>query len=628
MKFFNFERGDKQNLFRDLEDCINRNFSLDRNRLKLTFPRNVIEAAVLKEFFGLERVYSNRGQYYALREFFQCYCPVCSPFKGKQVFDVSEEDLLKDILLVRNWEEGKEYCPSCGLSKDDFLNEGLLSNYNTLLGVVGMRAGKTMLAAIIMAFMEMFLISMGNAKEALGLDKAPFVEIACIAVSAQQAKDTIWAQYRKLRAEAEWFNVLDRKMMELGYIKSGLYDTSLADVIKNEVCGYRVISLSSSSATVAGRTRVLFVIDELGRFDTTDSKRSASEVWRAGSHSLKTIKKAAREKGFPFWLGSQVAVGSPISVDDYGMKMLNLVRDGDIDSAFAMKFATWEFNKEYEMEDFREDFELDFHGSQRDFGADPPGAEVPFIEDWPLFVKLVENKTLNPFVRFEDVRRYDGDICYLGKRISQIVVVPGEWFIAGDAGRSKDSFALVGCRRLWRDDGDFDFEQGFAMHILPDASKRVYVDFTCIIGLIEELCRMLSVQRISFDYWQSELMVQDLKRKGFPVEQYSMSALRVDDFFEFRRAALSGRVRLLPRFGSEDTDPRLMDSQTRQYWELKRLRRSKDLKKIDHGINSTSDLAESLVNSYRLASTVGLDTGFSKGKASTQLGRIVRMTRW
>ena len=143
----------------------------------LEFPRNVIEAFAQKKFFGLHDLYEIRGQYYALREFYQCYCPICATFTPDDVFNIPLDDLMNDALLIWNWDTHVEYCPHCGLTKQELITDKLLKSYNTMLAVIGMRAGKTTMVAGMLAWTELFMISLGDARRALGLEKAPFLEI-------------------------------------------------------------------------------------------------------------------------------------------------------------------------------------------------------------------------------------------------------------------------------------------------------------------------------------------------------------------------------------------------------------------------------------------------------------------
>jgi len=140
------------------------------------------------------------------------------------------------------------------------------------------------------------------------------------------------------------------------------------------------------------------------------------------------------------------------------------------------------------------------------------------------------------------------------------------------------------------------------LHLLPDRGLKRLVDYTAIMPIIDRLATVYKIGGISFDYWNTEELVQQLSRKySFPVKQYAMSSVKVGDMMTFRRDAYFGKVKMPAiELGKEDGNPKLMDSLTRLYWEIKRMVRSKDLTRIDHSRTSTSDLIETVVNAHRL----------------------------
>jgi hypothetical protein len=320
-------------------------------------------------------------------------------------------------------------------------------------------------------------------------------------------------------------------------------------------------------------------------------------------------------------MGAMVAIGSPISIDDYSMKMY---KSEETKNTLRVKMSTWGFNPTYKEADFEDEYKRDPVGSDRDFGADPPGSETPFFEDWSLLLELAEDRALSPFLTFQDTVRLFGGITYTGKAIMEIRPSNDDWFIGCDAGKSKDTFAIVGCRRIWTGRA-YMILQGFAMHILPNKKKRRYVDYNTIVPFLERICEKWKVKKICFDNWNSDSIVQELQGKDIPAEQYAMTALRVEDFMAFKSSLMSGNIKMIPRLGNEDGDPEKMDSQTRMYWEMRRMQRSKDLKKVDHSPNSTSDLFEALVNCHRLAAVAAVN---QPSDAIPVMGRIVQFRRW
>ncbi len=608
---------------------------------------NIIEFAVETEYLDVPGIYMNKGQYYVLREFFGLRCPICndSSDEASSVWDKEEDYLRKEILFTWDESVGDFVCPVCKAEQKDLVVQGLLEVKDTLLGVVGMKAGKTMLAAIIMAYVEQFLIKRGDLRKYFNMLKTPFFEISAMAVSDKQAQQTIWAQYMAIRSQSEWFQRFEKIMHDEGYDKMEKYVKKTTE-IKNDVSGLLIQSLNSSSASSAGRAKVMFVIDEIGRFDTTESKRSAKEVWGVGQASLRPVRKQVIEMKLPYWLGAFIAIGSPISVEDFGMKKLKDAQARSSSNIWAIHSSTWEFNRVYTKDDFANDFDEDFVMAKRDFGAEPVGTESPFFDNWELF-EAAGQHGIKPMVSFMDEDRSTGDgIVYLGKSIVQVEQDKYNHWICGDAGKSKDTFGLVGVHAEEMDVNGMKqwvTVQDFALHILPDAAKRKLVWFESFEEIIKRLAVIWHVVKVSFDYWDTDSMVQELKvNQGIDVEQYAMSALRVDDFIRFKKDVYRGKIWILPKITDEDGESKIMDSQTRLYWEAKRMERSKDLKKVDHSKRSTSDLIEPLVNCHRLVreyygENVVIDTGSHRKadilKMEQQggdqfIGGVVRFRRW
>lgn len=638
----------KDRLIKSIKENIESQFQVKGDIFAdLELSKNIVDFAVNPLFLDVPGIYQNKGQYYVLREFFGLRCPNCNDQseEAKLVWDKDENYLRNEILLEWDSEKSDFICPNCNISQRELIELGKIEIKDTLLGVVGMKAGKTMLASIIMAYFEHFLIKQGNLRKYFGLEKAPFFEISAVAVSDTQAEQTIWAQYLAIRDNSEWFRRFEEIIRDHRLDKLGKYIKKSSE-IKNDINGLLIQSLNSSSASLAGRAKVLYVMDELGRFDTTESKRSAKEVWQVGQSSLKPVRKSVMQRNLPYWLGAFIAVGSPISVEDFGMKKLQEVKNKNDSRIWAIHSSTWEFNRQYTKEDFEEDFNEDFIMAQRDFGAQPVGTEVPFFDNWELFLKAGE-KGLKPKVIFADENHITDDgITYLGKVILQVEQDSFDHFICGDAGKSKDTFGLVSVHIEEQEVNgikEWVTVQDFALHILPNANLKRFVWFESIEEILKRLALVWKVKKISFDYWDTDSIVQELKvNQGLDVEQYAMSALRVEDFNRFKKDLYRGKIWLLPKTGDEDGDPKLMDSQTRLYWEAKRMERSKDLKKVDHSKRSTSDLIESLVNCHRLVRLYLGGEQFIDNKVSKKeqiyrqervtggqfIGSVVRFRRW
>src|SRR3990167_4107826 len=134
---------------------------------------NVIEWVSSEKFLGFPNLFGSPGwqpdnvtpeitpphwgQYQLLRDICQLRCPVCNPFDptgdgpanpwGKTKMELEAEVLLR-------WTPDGFRCPKCGGTRDDFLEDGLIQDYNTALAVIGMRSGKSASAGLNATYLD------------------------------------------------------------------------------------------------------------------------------------------------------------------------------------------------------------------------------------------------------------------------------------------------------------------------------------------------------------------------------------------------------------------------------------------------------------------------------------------
>jgi hypothetical protein len=130
----------------------------------------------------------------------------------------------------------------------------------------------------------------------------------------------------------------------------------------------RIKSLTSNSGSIAGKTRIFSVIDELSRMDSGESKRGATEVYRVLKRSLITIKAAVerlRQKGdYSVPDARMFCISSPMFEDDKSMLLLKQAEKTD--KMFAFHRTTWDFNPDISKEDLADEFASDPIGAERD----------------------------------------------------------------------------------------------------------------------------------------------------------------------------------------------------------------------------------------------------------------------
>jgi len=626
---------------------------------------NVVEWVTGHQFLAFESdsqsIYSHWGQYQLLRDTCQLRCPICNPYDPTgegpaNCWGKTRAQLQDEVLLRRSDRHGGgDVCPKCGGAREEFVQDGLLQDYNTVLACIGMRSAKSATAGLFATYVDHVICAMAGFEQGalarkLGQVRGTTFDVAFVATTGKQAEATIFDYYTNFRSASPWFQryVTTIKEMEQNQPDTGMKPWRYREVdlqISNELAGVQFSSLHSNSAGMAGRTRIAGFIDELARFDVTESKRGANEVWRVVSASLKTIRRAADVMRLPRCIfGVKIATSSPISIDD---KMMTLLRDAereDQDNVLAIHKATWDFNPFQPRSSFDEEFREDAVQAQRDFGAIPPLVETPFIEDVPRFAHSVEPE-LGPAVSFRTTYPEDSlGRQYVGVEVVDAIVSPEvPRFICFDAGESFDSFAGAMGHPAWVEVMPDPDEQDprkrqprrilmtiydFVIRIMPTQQPKRTVWFDSVVKIIEALKPNFRIARVNFDRWNSTSLIQNIRTLGVPAEQ---ERLVVDDFISFRGDAYGGKVKLLPPTDGElsflsdgqvslAVTPDKLTPAACGIYELVKLSRSEDLKRIfnphkgeKRGHNS-DDTAQVLVGVHKMIQKAYSDDPAKKGR--------------
>ena len=540
---------------------------------------NAIEWAVDEKFLGFPQLFAHWGQYQLVRDVFQLRCPICNPFDPNSegvgsCWGKSRRELESETLLVRSERHGgTDVCPKCGGGREEFVKDGILQDYNTVLACIGMRGGKSATAGIVAAYAEHLICCASGFKRdslqrRLGQAPGTTFDIAFVATTAYQAELTIWDYYTNFRERSTWFqNYVKRiKELEVAQPKTGLKPWQYVELdrsIENGLIGVNFRSLHSNSAGMAGATRIAAFIDELARFDTTESKRGADEVWRVLSASLQTVREAARVVGLPkIIFGLKMATSSPLSVDDKMMTMVNKKASSEeMDNVFVIKRATWEFNPKLPRSAFKEAFAEDAIQAERDFGANPPLTETPLIDDVPRFAKSIA-EDLGPSVIFRTTYPEDGlGRQYIGSEVVDAIISPeAPRFVCFDAGESFDCFAGAMGHAGWVEvlpsPGDEDqtprrimvMIYDWVLRMVPTQQPKRTIWFDSVVKIIGALSDHFRIARVTFDRWQSKHLIQNIRQMGIYSDE---DPLKSEDFVAFRNSCYAGEVKLLPPDGNE-----------------------------------------------------------------------------
>lgn len=597
---------------------------------------NAIEWAVTPKWLGVDSLYTHVRQYQIIRDFFQIRCPLpsCNDQSAAAIdcWGKGREYLQSENLLVYDASSKEEICPSCRTTKSEFAQDHLINLYTSLHGIAGMRSGKSAVAATIGTYIEHVVLTIGHGAQG-GLPAyyrqlpGQKFDITFIASTDTQSRDTIWAKYTELRRHSEWFagyvkwiKKLEIEQQTPSGIKPLAYE-ELDKEIRNDFLGVNIKSLNSNSSGLAGRTRLAAFIDELARFEITDSARGADEAYRVLDNSLRTVRSAAaKDKSAP-WLGTMISISSPISIEDKSMRLLK--QAPTIKGMYAFHYATWDFNPDQPREVFEDDFSKDPIGAMRDFGAQPPSAASPLISDPVTFRQMAIQPDLKSTSAFRQIIHTDraGREYVSGQLTHTTLQNNGERFICYDASSSFDQFAGACAHGEWVDTPEgrqLVTVYDWVFRLLPEAKPRRDVWFDFVIQCIDQMSKSYRIGRVEFDRWQSTYLIQQIRDRGITTE---MKGTTYDQFVKFVSDVNFGRVRMLPPHSDDaQLDPPQMSAQGLAFYELERLERNNDMSKVHNprkgqrkGYNS-DDMAQVIVHVNDMVQNTIVDLNTSNTK--------------
>jgi len=587
----------------------------------LPHAANAIEWIIEKNFLNCPQVITKYSrQFQIVRDLFSLYCPVCnntSP-EAKDCWGKTEIELRSQILL--RWDDGiqDEICPKCHNTKKQFIEDEIIEPMNTLIGVAGMRSSKSVLCGLIASYLEHEIAVVGNIHDLFDVLPGDPLQVSFIATTARQSEETIYTKFRALRQRSPWIQkyiawVKEKEKNQntpIG-VQKWKYSEEADGEIYNGLIDVSFKALNSNSAGLAGATRIAVFLDELSRFDLSESKTGADEVVKVMEQGLATVRGAQKRKNLrPFW-GMFCGVSSPISIEDKTMVMVKQKIPGQ----YSFIYPTWEMNPDLPRSFFDVNFMRDPVGAARDFGAQPPNVESPFIDDEARFRQAIDFNA-HPLVRF--IRTEPEDRTgrkYTGAKITECKYDPYHvHYLHFDAGASFDTFGGCSAHGEWVDIKDpltgvqsrkfvtiIDWILGIQPVVGKTLAEKRSVWFDCVVEILAQLKKSTKIGLVTFDRWNSEMLIQNIRNLGIPTENKSV---KTEDFMGFLRAAYEGDVRLLPPRSDEPIDPRQKNDEEKAIYELLRLERSVDLKRVYnpkkghvHGMNS-DDLAQVVVGAH------------------------------
>jgi len=456
------------------------------------------------------------------------YCPQCSNHGYiDTLYDQTIGNIRDNVIFL---EHGA--CPKCKITRYELIEKNLIGNHNELVAALGQRAGKTKLTGLIASYQTHRFLKIPNPLRFFQQPSGELLMGTFSALTLDQATQTLWESYKGFIDAAPWFQTyhkfLKEKGKEIGFEFFHELKTSILYAHKQMLWH----ATGSQDRKMRGRTRIFASIDELGWFISDDSKKdlqnmNADAVYTALSNSLATM----RMKFLKVW-GPQnydippmlmVNVSSPSSAKD---KIMRLLKDGKSNSRILpFHLSTWQSNQDYTHEKLREEFssmsDADF---MRDFGAEPPLAANPFLED-PKSIDRIAVGKADDSIKYQKTTEEDAfNTTFLSaKLLTTVVNKTYPRLVAFDLGFNKNSLAMC----LFSLGPDARTRLDFALEITPRKNQPINLA-SFFDNFTAPMVKMFNIKHAFFDRWQSLDQVQRLREMNVDAGIHSLTYKEMD----------------------------------------------------------------------------------------------------
>lgn len=560
----------------DPNNRVMRDLRVDDRDIK-EFP-NLYEFSVSPR--GLDAPLFSR-QFYALLMLMHEICPTCSnPKYVKHIRDVPVDLKAKDFpehFQLMN----HGICPKCGKSKHDHFKAGTLNPYQELAGLAGQRVGKSLITAVASAYLTHKVLKLQDPSKVYGILNTTLVG-TLVGLTYNAAYEQLWLPYKSFLDTSPWFTDYHAMLTDTG----NRYDEELFKMGQTSVHylhrNHLVYPSGPNKKTLRGKTRIFGAVDEMDFFNNDEDgedqvKMNGVEVYKSLNNSLLTVRVGWKNNVKAGLVNVpnayQFNISSPQSARGVLTETVN--RNQDSKKVYCFHLATWEMNPNITKRDLRQEFMDNPEKADRDFGANPPVSDSPFMPDVNVVKALFSDRP--NAVQYQYIHRKNAmGATRRAARIDKIIA-PSELppsIMAIDAGFSNNSFALTIGHVEKLASGSRRIRCTAIVEVIPEKNQAT-LDYSAIADkIIYPLIEALNVQAMFADRWNSLKLLHDVEAKyKIPAEQYS---IKYRDFTLIRSYMEANGV-LLPR---TETPPEKRDAILKP--DLTQYPRSFSYRPIDH----------------------------------------------
>lgn len=436
------------------------------------------------------------------------------------------------------------------------------TNIYTADGFIHHNSGKTANVGFIGSYLMHRTLRLPKPSDYFNLLKGDQLVMRFVAITEKQAKETNWMQFKRCINNGNWFNTYHDFLRYYEKKKGILILKDLTETLEYLHKNIKCYPLGATVDTLRGRTALANFIEEIGWWSGGEESKRANplETYEAYQKASKTLRDASILKfmrGDYNTLTSYMGiVSSPMTKNDFIMR---LVKEGKSDKKKVVSHKpSWEVNPNFfaaEQASSNNEQKSNESAYRRDYGAQPPFADSPYIDD----EDLVKRMSVLEMPKWEIEKKESVVGMYLSaENLTMQKDVP--YCLSIDIGESNCGYAAT---LLKLKEGNFAIAQVAGIFsIYPTNKKKIDID-AMFTSFIEPLCQKRLIKMVVYDRWQSKSQIQKLIKLDIEAMQYSLTH---GDFISFRSQVIQGKLEtVLPEMTFEEVESSLQPLESLLY---------------------------------------------------------------
>ena len=411
---------------------------------------------------------------------------------------------------------------------------------NEIVMQLGKGSGKDFMSTVACAYMVYQLLCLNDPAAYFGKPKGNSIDIINIAINAQQANVVFFKNFVTLIENAPWFaGKFDPKGSQITFSKNVTvysghsereafegYNTLM--VILDEISGFAIDSVSGNpNAKTADSIYDMYRASVTSRFDEVGKLLLLSFPRYKGDFIQTRYDEVVKEKE-EIWRQATVRLDPDVPFGNPDNEILVEWVEEHIQSysephVLALRRPSWSVNPKKTVQSYARDFHKNYVDALSRFACMPPESIDGFFKD---------KEKIEQAFRFRNGVREDGTF--------EDWFTPNpdkQYFIHVDLAKKVDNCAVTLAHVEKFTQSMFNNRIGEPQpHIIVDAVRwwkptaANNVDFADVRNYIVSLRqRGFNIQRVTFDRWQSEEMIDYLNDIGIRAEKLSVAIAHYTD---------------------------------------------------------------------------------------------------